>query len=233
MTFEECMAALDREGTAQNRKTYARHGVTGPCFGVSYAILGKLKKTIKTDHALALALWASGNHDARVLATMIADPAAVTAAELNAWVKDLEYYALADAISRPAASSPHAAGRMEAWVKSKNEWISSTGWSIVARLALEENSLTDKQFESLLARIEADILTAKNFTRYSMNNALIAIGSRNEHLAKVATAAAGRIGKVEVDHGETACKTPDAASYIAKARAHYAATGGITRRKRC
>ena len=52
-------------------------------------------------------------------------------------------------------------------------------------------------------------------------------------LAAVATAAADRIGKVEVDHGGTGCKTPDAASYIAKTPAHYAAKGGITRRKRC
>ena len=35
-----------------------------------------------------------------------------------------------------------------------------------------------------------------------------------------ATAAAKRIGKVDVDHGETGCKTPDAAPYIAKAAAH-------------
>jgi len=30
-------------------------------------------------------------------------------------------------------------------------------------------------------------------------------------------AAAKRIGKVEVDHGETSCKTPDASTYIRKA----------------
>ena len=233
MTFEDCMATLEREGTAQNRKVYARHGVTGPCFGVSYAALGKLKKLIKADHALALALWASENHDARVLACMIADPDALTAAQLNAWVKDMEYYALADALSGPAAKSPHAVSRMETWVKSKDEWISSAGWSIAARVALEENHIADKEFEALISRIETGIHAAKNFTRYAMNNALIAIGSRNDHLAELATAAASRIGKVEVDHGETGCKTPDAASYIAKVRAHYAAKGGITRRKRC
>jgi hypothetical protein len=49
-----------------------------------------------------------------------------------------------------------------------------------------------------------------------MNNALIAIGGRNEALRKQATAAAKRVGKVDVDHGDTACKTPDAVSYIEK-----------------
>jgi len=52
--------------------------------------------------------------------------------------------------------------------------------------------------------------------RNAMNNALIAIGIRNPHLEKKAIAAAQKIGKVEVDHGETGCKTPDAIPYIQK-----------------
>ena len=121
---------------------------------------------------------------------------------------------------------------MTSWIKSKDEWRASAGWNILAHLALADNGLPDSDFESMLTRIESRIPQAKNRTRHAMNNALIAIGSRNEHLAELATTAAGRIGKVEVDHGETGCKTPDAASYIAKTRAHYAAKGGITKRKR-
>ena len=75
MTLRETMKALEKAGTAQTRKIYGRHGVTGPMYGVSYATLGQLKKKIKTDHALAEQLWATGNHDARILATMVADPA--------------------------------------------------------------------------------------------------------------------------------------------------------------
>ena len=69
---------------------------------------------------------------------------------------------------------------------------------------------------------EAEIHGAKNYTRYGMNNALISIGIRNPKLQKKAVAAAKRIGKVEVDHGQTSCKTPDAVPYIAKAVAHKA-----------
>jgi hypothetical protein len=49
-----------------------------------------------------------------------------------------------------------------------------------------------------------------------MNMALIAIGLRSPALRKAATEAARRIGPVEVDHGDTGCKTPDAIAYIAK-----------------
>ena len=71
------MADLEAAGTAQNRKVYARHGAAEPMFGVSYAELGRIAKRIKTDHALARQLWDSGNHDARVLALRVADPAAL------------------------------------------------------------------------------------------------------------------------------------------------------------
>ena len=74
MNLTETMRALEAAGTAQNRKIYARHGVGGEMFGVSYADLGKLERKIRVDQELAEELWATGNHDARVLATKIADP---------------------------------------------------------------------------------------------------------------------------------------------------------------
>ena len=57
ITLKETLHALEKAGTAQNQKIYARHGVLGPMYGVSYAELGKLKKRIKIYHALAVALW--------------------------------------------------------------------------------------------------------------------------------------------------------------------------------
>ncbi len=72
MTAEEVLAALESMGTAQNRKVYGRHGVGREMFGVSYSNLGKLKKKIRIDQEVAETLWASGNHDAMVLAAMVA-----------------------------------------------------------------------------------------------------------------------------------------------------------------
>ncbi|HEX7343423.1 MAG TPA: DNA alkylation repair protein, partial [bacterium] len=74
-------------------------------------------------------------------------------------------------------------------------------------------------FEKFLTIIEREIHRSKNRVREAMNGALIAIGMRNEKLQKQAIAAARRIGKVVVDHGETGCKTPDAEAYILKAAA--------------
>ena len=54
MTLAEAMSALEKAGSAQTRKTYARHGATEPMFGVSFATLKTLVKRIDVDHELAL-----------------------------------------------------------------------------------------------------------------------------------------------------------------------------------
>lgn len=223
METAKVLKQLESLGSAQTRKTYGRHGVEGAMYGVSYADLGKLKKTIKVDHELARGLWASGNHDARILAAMVADPAAATPKELESWAKDLRNYALADALAGLASASPHAPKLMAKWLRSSNEWIAASGWNVLARRAASDPSLTDDELVSALKTIEAEIHQSQNRVRYAMNGALIAIGCRNPRLQKLAVAAAKRIGQVEVDHGDTDCKTPDAAAYIAKVVARQSA----------
>ncbi len=83
---------------------------------------------------------------------------------------------------------------------------------------MKDSQLPNSYFEQCLETIEREIHSRKNRVRDAMNNALIAIGIRNSELENLALAAAQRIGKVEVDHGETGCKTPDAAEYIRKTR---------------
>ena len=83
---------------------------------------------------------------------------------------------------------------------------------------MERDKLTDAECGSLLDEIKATIHQAPNRTRYAMNSTLIAIGRRGGTLQDDAIAAARTIGTVLVDHGDTACKTPDAETYIKKGR---------------
>ena len=215
-TAVEILAELESLGTAQNRKVYARHGVGEPMFGVSYAGLGELKKKIKVDQPLAEALWESGNHDARVLATMIADPREVRSGQLDAWGRDLDNYVVTDAFASLAARTKFARTKFARWSRSRDEWLGQAGWLLLVTLARTDEDLPDSFFETQLETIEAEVHRRKNRVRYAMNSALIAIGARNAELRSRAVAAAERIGEVEVDHGETGCKTPQAAAYIEK-----------------
>ena len=218
MTDKEILKELKALGTAQNRKIYKRHGVGEKLYGVSYANLNKLRKKIKIDHELAQKLWTTGNHDAQILATMIADPALMNNRLLEAWAKDLSNYVLTDAFAGIVSQTSFARKKMEKWSKSKGEWIGRAGWLLLAHLTMKDEELSDDYFENYLEIIEKDIHSRKNQVRDAMNSALIAIGIRNSKLEKKALSAAKKIGKVEVDHGETNCKTPDAGEYIRKAR---------------
>lgn len=223
MNYKEVMSELEALGTAQNVKVYTRHGVDTKMFGVSFANLGKLQKKIRCDHGLAQRLWKSGNHDARILGMMVADAESVDGATLESWAGDLSNYVITDALSRFVARTPHAAAKAKKWSRSTDEWRSSAGWNVVGSLADGPPGImraTDDELDAFLDRIEKGIHKALNRTRYAMNNALICIGLRGGALEKRALAIAARIGKVEVDHGETGCKTPDAASYIAKTKAY-------------
>ena len=105
------------------------------------------------------------------------------------------------------------------WIDDEREWRSSAGWNVVAILAQNEG-LTAREARSLISRIRKQLHGSPNRTRHSMNNALIAMGGAMPTVHDQAIKAARAIGKVEVDHGETGCKTRDAEPYIARMVAH-------------
>jgi hypothetical protein len=119
-----------------------------------------------------------------------------------------------------AAEGPHAAAKASQWLASADEIVRRTGWGLVGQMASRDEATPDSWFAEHLVRIERTIRRAPNFERYAMNSSLIAIGGRSPALRKAALAAARRIGTVEVDHGDTACKTPEAVPTIEKMWAH-------------
>ena len=227
VTFDSVMRDLEAAGTAQNRKIYRRHGAGDNQFGVSYATLDAMTKQIKReknperDHILGLELWATGNLDAQVLALRLADPTRMDDDTLNQWAREVDNYGMADALGAFAARSANAHKLGYTWIDADDEWIETAGWNILHQLIIS-GKLTDAECEALLARIEQDIHEAKNRVRYAMNTAIINIGVRGGGLYTDAMATAHTIGPVTVDHGQTGCKTPDAATYIDKTLAHRA-----------
>ena len=225
MTAAEAMRELEKAGSAQTRKTYARHGAEGPMFGVSFATLKTLVKRIDVDQELALALWDTGNFDARNLAMKIADPARMTPADLDRWASESRARMCGDYVGMLAAEGPHAAAKAKQWLAAPAGPVRAAGWALLGQLTLRDETMPDAWFLERLAHIEKNIHVAPNSEREGMNRGVIAIGCRNAALRKAATAAAKRIGKVDVDHGDTACKTPDAAETIEKSWAHSTSKG--------
>ena len=221
-TLPEVMAQLEAVGTAQNRKVYARHGAAEPMFGVSYKELGRIGKPLRTDHDLAAKLWESGNHDARVLALRVADPAAMTKTLARRWLRDVDNYVLAEGLGGLLSQTPVARDLSNDWRDSPSEWPASVGWFIVTCTAEQADVWSAVELRGLVAQIEAEIANRPNRVRHEMNGALIAIALRDGSLRRSVLAAAERIGSVQVDHGQTGCQTPDIAPYIERTLAHRA-----------
>src|SRR5688572_13647086 len=116
MTLAEAMSALEAAGSAQTRKTYARHGAPEPMFGVSFAALKTLLKRIKVDHDLARALWDTGNYDARNLAVKVADPARMSPTDLDAWAQEPTARGSASYVAHLAVEGPHGRKIVAQWL---------------------------------------------------------------------------------------------------------------------
>jgi 3-methyladenine DNA glycosylase AlkD len=214
MELDEVMKALEAEGSEQNRKVYGRHGAQEPMFGVSHEALADLERSIKVDHELGLALWDTGNHDARMLAAKIVDPDQFAAKLADSWLRDADNYMAAGAVADVIGQSPIARSRSDVWRDRKGEWAASAGWGIVARTCEEEDEWSIADLRGLLRQIESEIHDRPNRVRHEMNMAMIAIALRNAALQRQAMSAAKQIGKVNVDHGDTNCTTPEATDYI-------------------
>lgn len=228
MTLAEVMRALEKAGTARTKKTYARHGAVEPMFGVLFAFLKKLHKTIGVDHELALALWDTGNFDARNLAFKLVDPARVTSEQLDRWCGDMTVRMCAGYVSVLAAETPFGLAKARQWLASKDEQQRCAGWLLVGQLALRAPTVPDAWLLERVQDIERGLHAAPNDERYAMNSALISLGGRSAALRKAAIAAARKIGKVEVDHGDTSCKTPEAVASVESMWARAAAKGLAT-----
>jgi 3-methyladenine DNA glycosylase AlkD len=224
MNVEDILAAFKTLGKPQTAAIYKRHGSGDNVYGVLTSEITKIKKKIKVDHALAMELWDTGNAEARILALLIADPARMSRADADALVKDVPVRFLGSYLCDLLARGSIADATMRAWMKSKEECHREMGYGILGvRLRDHPESISDADAEKILARIEKEIHRSPNWARYAMNGALISIGVFKPTLRKKAIEVAKRVGKIEVDHGETNCKTPDAVSYIEKA----------SKRKRC
>jgi hypothetical protein len=219
MTVREIMTELQSLGDPGIKKIFLKHGIREPLFGFKIEHLKKIRKKIKTDYQLAKDLYATGNADAMYLASLIADDAKMTPADLRTWVKQAVSHTISEyAVPWVASGNSHGYQLAMEWIDSGEDHIAAAGWSTLGGwVSLRPDEELDiAALKGLLERVVRTIPKAGNRTRYTMNGFVIAVGSFVKPLTSDAIAAAGKLGEVTVDMNGTACKVPDAASYISK-----------------
>jgi 3-methyladenine DNA glycosylase AlkD len=162
--------------------------------GISAPVLHTLAKRIGKSHALAQALWATGIHEARILATLIGESERVSAAEMERWVRDFDSWDVVYAAccylyvrAKPAWS------KTAAWSRRPEEFVKRAAFSLMAYLSYKDKAAPDARFVRFLRVIEREAYDERNFVRKAVNWALRNIGKRNIRLNREAIRAAGRI----------------------------------------
>jgi 3-methyladenine DNA glycosylase AlkD len=217
MTAQEVLCELQALGTEQTKKTWLRHGAQEPVFGVKVGDMKKIQKKIKKDYQLALDLYASENADAMYFAGLIADETKMTKKDLQKWAAAANWYMISMyTVPWIAAESKFGWELAKEWIDSKKENVAIAGWSTLSTLAglKPDEELDIPALSKLLDRVPKEIHSAPNRLSYAMNAFVIAAGGYVKALTDKAVQTAKKIGKVEVDMGDTACKVPDAAAYI-------------------
>jgi len=221
MEVAEIMTELQAMGSESLKKLLLKHGVKEPFFGVKIEQLKTIQKKVKKGYQLAKELFATGNADAMYLAGLIADDEKMTKADLQTWAGEAVSNNIAEyTVPWVAAGSRYGFELAMKWIDDSRENVAAAGWSTLSNVvALKpDNELDMEALRALLSRVALTIHTSPNRVRNTMNSFIISVGAYVSPLTDDAIATAHKIGPVTVDHNGTACKTPLAADYIAKAK---------------
>jgi 3-methyladenine DNA glycosylase AlkD len=217
-TCEEVVKRLKLLGDPKAVEGAARFGICVPdILGVSAPNLRQLAKEIGKDHALAGKLWTTGIHDARVLATLIDDPAQVTVRQMERWARDFDSWAVCDAACCCLFDkTPYAWDKAVEWTDRQPEYVKRAGFVLMAALAVHDKKAPDERFETFLPLLVEHAADDRNFVKKAVNWALRQIGKRNVALNKLAIRTAEDIRRT----GSRAAKwiAADALRELASAR---------------
>lgn len=197
MTAAEIVELIKVNGNESNRKGMARYGINvATAFGCSLPFLREIARQHRKNHSLAVELWASGWHEARMLASMVEDPKEVTEDQMEEWVKDFDSWDLCDqCCSNLFEDIPLAWDKAVEWSGRQEEFVKRAGFVLMARFAVSDKKAGDEKFLPFLDLIEKHSVDERNMVKKSVNWALRQIGKRNKSMHTIAIQYAERILK--------------------------------------
>ncbi len=162
--------------------------------GVPMRDIKALGKQLGRHQELAGALWETGVYEARMLASLVGDPARITAAQMDKWCKEFDNWAFCDTMCFNLFDrTPHAWAKVEQWSGSKDEFVKRTAFALLWSLSVHDKTAGNDLFVKGLVLIEKAAGDDRNFVKKAVNMALRAIGKRNLALNVAAVAVAHRL----------------------------------------
>lgn len=177
----------------------ARFGVAAArAWGISIPDLRAIAKRAGRDHSLAIELWASGVHEARILASMIDDPRQVTAGQMEEWVRGIDSWDLCDQCCNNLFNrTAFASDKAVEWSGRGEEFVKRAGFVLMATLAVHDKEAVDARFEKFFPLVEREATDGRRYVRKAVSWALRQIGKRNRSLNARAIETAERIRQID------------------------------------
>lgn len=186
------LAALAAPG---GRAGMARFGINPDrALGVRIPDLRRLAREIGRDHSLALRLWRTGVHEARILASMVDEPERVTERQMETWARSFDSWDVCDQVCGNLFDrTPFSYEAAARWAGRKEEFVKRAGFALMAWLAVHDKEAGDRAFDGFLPLIEREADDARNLVKKAVNWALRQIGKRNARLRRDAVRVARRL----------------------------------------
>lgn len=184
MQIEMVINELKAQANPANVVGMARFGINpSGTLGVPMPALRQLARRYKKQHELALELWRSGIHEARILAGLIDDPAQVTPEQMENWVAEFDSWDVCDQVCGALFDrTAYAHDKVVAWSGREEEFVKRASFAMMAWIAVHDKKAPDALFISWLALIEDAASDERNFVKKAVNWALRQIGKRNQNL---------------------------------------------------
>ena len=194
-SIDEVVGLLRQKSNPAYLAGMKRFGINASkALGIPLPELRKIAKGIKKDHTLALALWETSLHEARILASLIDDPALVTREQFDLWVTDFYSWDLCDQVCGNLFDrTPFAVEKAIAYSCREEEFVKRAGFVLMAEYAVHHKNADEDIFINFLQIIEREACDGRNFVKKAISWALRQIGKRNEILRSRAVEAANRI----------------------------------------
>ncbi len=215
MTVSEVLAALEAKADPKMMAVYAKRGQVEMHFGVKMGDLRAIAKQIKTNHSLALELWATDCLDAMLLATLIIKPKQLSEDDLDRMIREVKNTQLADwLIPYVIKVHPCKEGLRDRWMKDDHPMALRAGWSLTAERVAKSSDGLD--LSALLNRIESEMSAADPLAQWTMNCALAEIGINHPALRERAVAIGESLGVYREYPVSKGCTSPFAPVWIAE-----------------
>jgi 3-methyladenine DNA glycosylase AlkD len=199
MNINSLLKKLQSLSNPVNVEGMKRFGISSDkTFGISIPELRRLAKEAGKNHKLALELWKTGYHEARILAAMVDNPDEVTQSQMDRWAKDFDSWDVCDQCCMNLFDkTPFAHNKVFEWSKRKEEYVKRAAFSLIAVLAVHDKKAVDEKFIKFFPLIKKASTDERNFVKKAVNWALRQIGKRNLKLNKEAIKVAKEIQKIE------------------------------------